>query len=341
MTTKIYLAMTHGLAVIIGRGGSWRGDVKLQDQKMQCVAADTERPAVVYGGSFGQGVFRSTDAGVNWSQCDGTADQKLMALAATGNAFGSGRVYAGTEPSSILRSDDQGETWRRMPSFLDLPSARQWSFPPRPETHHVRCMLPDPHVPRRLHVAIEAGALLCSEDDGETWRDRVPSAPRDTHTLAGHPKAAGRLYSAAGDGYFESRDDGDKWQRVEDGLEHRYCWSVAVSAGDPDTILLAASRNAGDAHAMNSANSFVYRRAHVQSWRRAENGLPDLRGRRIATVSASPLKPEMFYLASEGELYWTQDGGEHWQPLAVEWADNARPQHALGMAVLESEDGMI
>lgn len=339
--TKIYLAMTQGLAVITGINGTWHGEVQIKGRHMQCVAVDITRPGLVYGGSFGEGVFRSTDAGANWSPCSRAADQKVMALAATSNGLGSGRIYAGTEPSSILRSDDDGATWRQMPTLLGLPSARQWSFPPRPETHHVRYILPDPHVSRRLHVAIEAGALLRSEDDGETWQDRVPSAPKDTHTLAGHPKAAGRLYSAAGDGYFESRDDGDNWQREEDGLEHKYCWSVAISPGDPDTILLTASTNPAAAHAKTSANSFIYRRVHGQSWREAQNGLPESRGRRIGSVSASRLNPEVFYLASEGKVYWTHDSGAWWQQLAVDWAGNALPQHALGMALLESEDRAI
>jgi hypothetical protein len=58
--------------------------------------------------------------------------------------------------------------------MLTLPSAKEWSFPPRPETHHVRSILPSLRKPNRLHVAIEAGALLRSDDAGATWRDRVP-----------------------------------------------------------------------------------------------------------------------------------------------------------------------
>jgi hypothetical protein len=52
--------------------------------------------------------------------------------------------------------------------------------------------------------AIEAGALVQSHDGGKTWIDKVDLGPYDTHVLATHQKIPKRLYSSAGDGYFES-----------------------------------------------------------------------------------------------------------------------------------------
>src|SRR5260221_601021 len=77
-----------------------------------------------------------------------------------------GVIYAGTEPSAIFRSEDVGETWRECRGLIELPSAHEWSFPPRPETHHVRWIEPDPHTQGRLFAAIEAGALIRSPDAG-------------------------------------------------------------------------------------------------------------------------------------------------------------------------------
>jgi hypothetical protein len=96
-------------------------------------------------------------------------------------------VFAGTEPSAIFASDDACKAWHQLPTFLNLPSAAEWSFPPRPETHHVRYILPDPHIRSRLHVAIEAGALLRSEDGGKTWRDRISGA-QETRNPRGPPQ---------------------------------------------------------------------------------------------------------------------------------------------------------
>ena len=271
MRTTIYLATARGLTVITGSNGNWRGAIRLEDKQIQCVATDLNQKGVVYCGTFGDGMFKSKDGGATWKTSSGLATPKVMALSASN----SGAVYAGTELSAMFRSDDGGETWRELQTLLTLPSAKTWSFPPRPETHHVQSILPDLAKPSRLHVAVEAGALLRSDDAGGSWRDLVPSGPKDTHSLAVHPHDPSRLHSAAGDGYFESIDDGDSWRRMVDGLEHQYCWSIAVSVANPTTLLLSASKSAYAAHFKQTASSFVYRRTRKEVWRQVRDGLPN------------------------------------------------------------------
>lgn len=338
MNTKIYLATAQGLNVIEGSNGTFRGEVRLQGQRVQCVAVDPGLKERVYCGTFGNGVFRSDDAGAGWRPCERVPNQNVTALATadSGDAGRPALLYAGTEPSAIYQSSDGGETWHGLPGLSSVPSAGQWSFPPRPETHHVRQILSDPGFPRRLHVAIEAGALLRSEDGGETWRDRVPGGPRDTHSLAAHLSAPGRLYSAAGEGYFESLDDGNTWRRVMEGLEHGYCWSVAVSPSDPDTVVLSASKSPRAAHSKIFANSAVYRRNAHEPWRKTMDGLPDPEGRRVPILGRSITKAGVFYLASESELYQSSNSGAEWQKLTVDWAEPSSQQHASDIAVVES-----
>ena len=197
-------------------------------------------------------------------------------------------------------------------------------------------ILPDLAQPDRLHVAIEAGALLRSEDAGETWRDRVPSGPKDTHSLAVHLQDAARLHSAAGDGYFESVDGGDSWRRIVDGLKHQYCWSIAVSNVDPATVLLSASQSAYAAHFEQSASSVVYRRTGKEPWRQVSNGLPGPQGLRIPVLAASIVEPGVFYLSAEGAVYRSTDDGLHWQELLVEWNGGPRAENAIGMTIAEN-----
>ena len=45
-------------------------------------------------------------------------------------------------------------------------------FPPRPFTHHVRWITVDPNNPNTIHVSIEAGAVIQSNDKGHTWIDK-------------------------------------------------------------------------------------------------------------------------------------------------------------------------
>ena len=167
METTIYLATDRGgLTVIAGRDGNWRGKVYLEDKRVQCVVADSNKCGSVYCGTFGDGLFTSKTAGATWEKSASFTEPNVMALASSR----SGSLYVGTELSAVYRSDDQGKTWQELPTLLTLPSAKGWSFPPRPDTHHVQSILPDLADPRRLHVAVEAGALLRSDDDGRTVR---------------------------------------------------------------------------------------------------------------------------------------------------------------------------
>ena len=333
MKTTIFLATPCGLTVIAGAGSNWRGKTLLAGKQVQCVAIDRRRRGVAYCGTLGDGMFKSDDGGAAWKPCPGLAEPNVTALAASH----SGILYAGTELSAVYRSDDGSERWRALETLSNLPSARGWSFPPRPETHHVQSILPDLAMPDRLHVAVEAGALLRSDDAGVTWRDRGPSSPRDTHALAVHPQSPNQLFSAAGDGYFESMNDGESWRRREDGLKHRYCWSIAAGRGDPPTLLLSAAKSAYKAHFKASANSTIYRRAGSDAWQRVQNGLPQPRGLRIPVVAASDIEPKVFYCSAEGMVYRSEDDGLQWQKLAVQWNEGIAAEHALAMAILEEE----
>src|SRR6202046_683264 len=315
MRTTLYLATARGLTVVTGAEENWRGEVCLDEMQIQCVAVDPDRNRIAYCGTFGNGMFRTTDGGSTWSALSGFKEPNVMAPASAHR----GPLLAGTELSAIYRSIDYGETWYPLHTLMTLPSAKTWSFPPRPETHHVQSILPDLARPLRLHVAIEAGALVRSDDDGATWCDRVSSSPKDTHSLAVHPQDPTRLHSAAGDGYFESVDDGDSWRRITDGLEDQYCWSVAVSFRDPTTLLLTASHSAFGAHYKESARSFVYRRSGNNAWQLLRDGLPTPERSRIGVVTASHVEPGIFYCSTEGRIYRSADDGVRWQALGVQW----------------------
>ena len=223
----------------------------------------------------------------------------------TAVASGDGAWWAGTEPSAVYRSTD-GETWDALPDLTTLPSADSWSFPPRPDTHHVRWLEADPCREGRWYVAVEAGALLRTDDGGATWRDRVSGARRDTHELATHPDAPGRLYCAAGDGYAESTDGGDTWTYPQSGLDERYCWSVAVDPADPEVCVLSAARSAMQAH--REGVSSVYRTAG-DDWERVD-ALPHGEGCYRAVVRAP--RDGTFLVCSNRGVFQSDDAGKTW-----------------------------
>lgn len=276
----------------------------------------------------------SDDSGSSWRPLRALTARQVTAVAVspTERHNGFGVVYAGTEPSAVLWSDDGGSTWHECPPLATLPSAREWSFPPRPETHHVRWIGLDAVLPGRLFVAIEAGALVRSADGGGTWIDRVPDGPYDTHTLVTHTLAPGHLYSAAGDGYFESDDGGASWRQPEAGLEHRYLWSLAIDPRDPEVVVASAARSAQSAHSARAAESYVYRRAG-DDWEILRDGLPAAKGTTISVVSASVAESGVFYLVNNRGVYRSNDRGVSWHALAIPWPTRFHLQRAVAMVV--------
>src|SRR4029079_1458038 len=135
-----------------------------------------------------------------------------------------------------------GNTWGQTSTLETLSSSSEWSFPPRPDTHHVRWIACHPLEAERLWVAIEAGALVSTIDGGRTWSDRVPSGPWDTHELAIHRKAPDTLRVSAGDGYFESDDAGATWRSPSIGLEIGYFRSVAIDPEEPEAVVVSGGR---------------------------------------------------------------------------------------------------
>src|ERR687888_1775615 len=283
MTTKLLIAMEDSVLMFESSKTGWKKVCEsLKGTHPQCIAFDPNNPNRAYCGTFGGGLWKTDDGGQSWDSIgkEAISSSDVMSVSVSSLERGNGKrgfntIYVGTEPSAFYRSDDGGESWDKMSSLNNLSSSSSWSFPPRPWTSHVRWIESDKTQPGYVYAAIEAGALVQSHDGGKTWIDKVKGGPYDTHTLATHKKMPGRLYSAAGDGYFESYDYGQTWKRSTTAVlrHHGYLFGLAVDSGDPQTIIVSASQWARQAHFLEAAESVVYRRALSSSAReQKENG---------------------------------------------------------------------
>lgn len=299
--------------------------VVLDGHEFECVAASDD---IVYVGTFDDGLLRSTGGG-NWSVV--LPDAAVTAVAV--DPLDPAVVYAGTEPSRVYRSDDAGESWVECEAFQDLSSREFWRFPPRPETHHVRWLERDPAHEGRLYAAVEAGALVRSPDRGESWRDRVPTGPLDTHGMATHPDRPGEAWVAAGDGHAHTVDGGESWEWPEEGLDRTYCWSTVLDPADPDVEVVSAASGPRAAHSP-PGESAVFRRVDDGPFEAAMDGLPDSRGL-LRAVLASGDAAGQLYAATNHGLYRTTDAGGSWSRMHETWPDRLRRQAPAGLAVLD------
>ena len=298
------------------------------DDRPTCLAADPLVHARAWCSTHRRGVFRSDDGGRSW-QSVGLSGKLTMTV--TVSPVERDAVWVGTEPSEVWRSRDAGTTWEQTSRLETLPSSSDWSFPPRPNTHHVRWIACHPRDPERLWVAIEAGALVSTVDGGRTWRDRVPGGPWDTHELAIHREAPDVLRVSAGDGYFESDDAGSTWLSPSAGLEVGYLRSVAIDPEQPEVVVVSASSGPHSAYVAGRSDGRLYRRLTQDRWERVRIGWPE-QPSTIAPLLCSGAKAGELWAADERGVHGSDDGGKSWCQ-AVSYARS--PQHLRGLVLLQ------
>jgi photosystem II stability/assembly factor-like uncharacterized protein len=330
MTVRILVATQSDVVAIDPERGTVRATAGLAGELPTCLSGNPRVPGRAWCGTQSGGVFRSDDGGDSWAQV-GLAGERLTAIAVS--PAERDLVWAGTEPSAIWRSTDAGAGWDRSPDLDALPSASEWSFPPRPETHHVRWIACHPSDPGRLWVAVEAGALVTTSDGGRIWRDRVPGGPWDTHELAVHPAAPDTLRVAAGDGYFESHDAGATWASPADGLEVGYLRSVAIDPGDPEAVVVSASTAPRSAYVAGHSDGRVYRRHGHGRWERVGVGWPEPPDT-IAPLLVAGRSAGELWAADERGVHRSDDAGARWRPVA---AFDPTPRNLRGIVILPAE----
>jgi hypothetical protein len=297
----VFVCTRDHLVRLERHGRSWTAEPALEGIGAQCVAADGARVLI---GTPGNGALQSVDAGTSWEQVE-LPESGVFSVAISA---ADGALYAGTEPSRLFVARNGG-TWSELEALQDIPSRDRWSFPPRPWTHHVRWIAPDPLRAERLLVGIELGGLMYSDDGGATFADHRPGAKLDAHNIAWHPHAEGRAYEAAGDGAAWSHDGGRTWEAADAGRDLGYCWALAVDPDDPERWYVSAASGPYAAHSGERARGRLYR--WTASWE-ALALPPDSMPYALATTDG-----ELLAGLADGRILRSGDRGESWDEIGV------------------------
>lgn len=213
-----------------GRDGEWTVSRSATEHKVTCLAADPGNGAVVYAGTP-DGVLRSGDGGLTW-QRSGMEGHEVKSLAVS--PHDGDVIYAGTKPALMYVSRDGGQTWAELEGFRRIPN-RWWWFSPaeRPWTAYVMAITMSPTDPNVVMAGVEFGAVVRSEDGGETWSRHRKGSLRDCHSLKFHATNGNWVYEAGGTGGGASfsRNGGVTFHKAKHGLAKNY---GIVCAADPE-----------------------------------------------------------------------------------------------------------
>src|SRR5438552_2694720 len=195
-----------------------------EDGDVHAITVHPENHDVVYVGST-KGAYRSTNRGNTWERLRLPDEADIWSISFGQNSphpGGANVLYAGASPPGVYRSEDGGESWRKM-ADPGLPHDRViMAFPCR-----VMRLAVDPNSPDDIYATLEANGAMRSRNGGETWEDctadliRFCEEPKyrsrigsqteiegmlDGHALACSAAAPGTVFLANRMGLFRSAD---------------------------------------------------------------------------------------------------------------------------------------
>lgn len=343
MADRLHVGTRKGLFELVRRGGAWTvADAHfLGDPVSAVLAHDGQLYAALDLGHFGAKLWRRDSAGT-WSELaapafppkpeDAKDDPhpwavgKIWSLEPGGVA---GRLWAGTMPGGLFRSDDGGMSWSLVDSFWRMPDRKKWNGVAGGEQPGLSSVLISPANPNSIRVGVSTGGVWASDDAGASWRllgkglyaEYMPPELRedpisqDVHQLAQCAAKPAVLWCQHHNGVFRSEDGGATWRDLEAIRPAKFGFAVAAHPKDPQTawfvpavkdekripvdgkLVVARTRDAGRSFEV-LRNGLPQRHAYDLVWRHSLD--VDETGDRLAFGSTS------------GGLWISENGGDTW-----------------------------
>ena len=258
-------------------------------------------------GTIGAGLWRSPDGGDSWDRAAGIWEDARV-FGVTAHPRDPDIVFAGTD-DGVFRSMDKGKSFQRVDSAMN--------------SLHVWKIAIDPVDADVVFAGTCPSALFRSRDGGQQW-EKLPvdlaetchnvRLPRVT-ALEVDPSDHNIVWAGIEvDGVRRSLDGGNTWARINGGLNDPDIHGMAVSVGQPKTVLtstpreILASTDTGESwQRLGVANHF---------------SLPHCR-----EIAVKKNDPSVIFVAggdsfagSAGNIRRSKDRGQTWEstPLPVE-----------------------
>ncbi|HWI28384.1 MAG TPA: hypothetical protein VN668_15535 [Stellaceae bacterium] len=344
MTDRLHVGTRKGLFTFErGRQGWEVAETAFLGEPVSAVLArpDGTLYAALDLGHFGAKLWRC-DRGAAWQELpspafppkpDHLGDDphpwslgKIWALEPGGVA---GRLWAGTMPGGLFRSDDDGATWSLSEALWLAPERKQWGGVAGGEQPGISSVLVDPRDPADIRIGVSTGGVWASGDAGASWRlinrgmhaEYMPPersgdpVAQDIHRLARSAARPEILWCQHHNGVFRSEDAGASWCEVTAIGPSKFGFAVAVHPRDADTAWFVPAIK--DERRIPVDGKLVVARTR-DGGRRFDvltRGLPQRHAYDLVlrhALSVDDGGDRLAFGSSTGGLWISEDGGDSW-----------------------------
>jgi hypothetical protein len=362
---QLLVSTRKGLFVFSRGAGIWRArQTAFLGDNVTLVLPDRRSGwyAALNLGHFGVKLRQSGDGGETWQECavptypagetlvtgDGKpprpANLSLIWALEAGGPDCPGRLWAGTLPGGLFRSDDEARSWELVRGLWDRPERASW-FGGGADLPGIHSICIDPRDSRVVRLGVSCGGVWISEDAGQTWRlvgaglraaymppeRQHDPAIQDVHRMVQCPAAPQRLWVQHHNGMFRSSDGGESWTEMVDVKPSVFGFAVAVHPRQPDTAWFVPAVKDECRIPVDGRLVVTRTRDGGRSFTTLHEGLPqgpayDLVYRHALAVDDSGER--LAFGSTTGGLWMSEDQGDSWRLLSA----HLPPIHAVCFA---------
>lgn len=315
-------------------GMQWRQVGPFRGGRALAIEGVPGEPDTWYFGAVAGGVWKTTDAGQNWTPIFDKQDiSSIGAIAVAPSDHNT--IYVGTGEAAI-----RGNTTYGTGVYKSIDAGKSWKNVGLKDTHNIGAVIVDPRDENIALVAALGHAfgpnkergIFRTADGGKTWTNVLfkdentggidigfdPHNPNIVFASLWQAKRQPWFFSSGGpgSGLYRSEDNGVTWKQLQgnglpDGILGRI--GVSVSGADPNRIYAIIEAKEGGIYRSDDAG---------QDWTRInEDGRFRQRAWYFSKIYADPKSPDTVYVLNTG-AFKSVDGGKTFNLLPARHGDH-------------------